>query len=260
MLKNVCLDCSPARTGVFLKGRGSLMNFYRCLVVALFCLFILIPANATTEVAERGIQLFVENKPAEAAPVLELASRQSGADELVFLYLGIAYLQLSRYDDALAAFRRGMAVAVAYRHLFHFNIGNTFFMQNRNAFALDSFTQAIAANSAYAPAYLNRANVQMRLGDTSAAVSDYGLYLSLDPGSSQAGEIRRLLDILNSKIATAMQQEALAKARKEAEEKARAELMASVTQSLLDAATATTNLSAGSAGVEGYSEVFSLDD
>lgn len=236
------------------------MKLYRILYFGFVWLALIGSLYANSDTAERAIKLFVENKPAEAAPLLEQATRQAGADELLFLYLGISYMQLGRHEDALAAFRRGAAVAVAYRHLFHFNIGNTFFMQNRNTFALESFSQAIAANTAYAPAYLNRANVQMRLGDVNAAASDYALYLSLDPASAQASEIRRLLDLLNTKIATAMQEEALAKARKEAEEKARADLMASVAQSLLDAAAATTNLSAGSAGVEGYGEIFSLDD
>ncbi|HAP43935.1 MAG: hypothetical protein A2087_11810 [Spirochaetes bacterium GWD1_61_31] len=218
------------------------------------------PLAATDDMASRGLDLFMSNKPAEAVPLLELASRQAGVDETVFLYLGIACLQLTRFDEALTAFRRGLTVAVVNQHLFHFNIGNAFFMQNRNSFALESYNQAISSNQNYAPAYLNRANVQMRLGDTAAAVSDYGYYLALDPTSLQAPEIRRLVDLLTSRIADAAQVEALRQAQAQAEEQARAAMQAAVTQSLLDAAATTTNLSAGSGDVEGYEDDLSLDD
>ncbi|HPB65713.1 MAG TPA: tetratricopeptide repeat protein, partial [Spirochaetales bacterium] len=93
-------------------------------------------AVGASELSDRGIGLFMENKPQEAAPVLELAAKEAATDEKVFLYLGIAYQQLGRWDDAIAAFRRGLAASALYRHQFLFNIANSFFAQGKNAFAL----------------------------------------------------------------------------------------------------------------------------
>lgn len=241
-----------------LSMRYSVRFGARCLLVA--CLCGIATIAGASDFQDNGVRLFMENKPAEAAPVLEQASREAGADEKIFLYLGIAYQQLNRWDDAIAAFRKGLGVSVQYRHMFLFNIANSFFAQGRNAFSLDYYDQAIAAKNDFAPAYLNRANAKMRLGDQSGAASDYTLYLSLEPGSAQATEIRRLLDLLGAKATAAAQAKAQAEAQKLAEEQARQAMLDAVAQSLLQAAESTTNLSAGSGDVQGYDSDTSLDN
>jgi len=224
------------------------------------CLVGIATMTGASDFQDNGIRLFMENKPAEAAPLLEQASREQGADEKVFLYLGIAYQQLNRWDDAIATFRKGLTISAQHRHMFLFNIANSFFAQGRNAFSLEYYDQAIIAKNDFAPAYLNRANARMRLGDQSGASSDYSLYLSLEPGSAQAAEIRRLLDLLGAKATAAAQAKALAEAQKLAEEQARQAMLDAVAQSLLQAAESTTNLSAGSGDVQSYDSDTSLDD
>lgn len=233
-------------------------------MAAILCLVLLSsawPAAAyATDFSERGIKLFMENKPQEAAAVLELAAKEAGADEKLFLYLGIAYQQLGKWDEAIASFRKGLATSSLYRHQFLFNIANSFYAQGRSAFALEYYDQALAARGDYAGAYLNRANAKMRLGDYGGAVSDYSLYLSLEPASTQSADIRRLIDLLGSKAAQAERLKAEEEARKLAEERARQALLDEVARSLLEAAEATTNLSAGSGDVQGYDSDLSLDD
>jgi tetratricopeptide (TPR) repeat protein len=213
-----------------------------------------------SDISERGIRLFMEDKPQEAVALLEMAVKEAGAAELTHLYLGIGYQQLKRWDDAIAAFRRGLSVAVQYRHLFLFNIANSFFAQGRNSFALESYDQTLAARSDYAPAYLNRANARMKAEDPSGAISDYTIYLTLDPASSQAEDIRRLIDLLGRKMADAEQLKAMEEARRLAEEAARKALEDAVAQSLRDSAGDATSLSVGSGDLQGYEDVLSLDD
>lgn len=232
----------------------------RAVAILFACLAGTVTMTGASDFQDNGIRLFMENKPAEAAPLLEQASREQGADEKIFLYLGIAYQQLNRWDDAIAAFRKGLAASVQYRHMFLFNIANSFFAQGRNAFSLEYYDQAIATKNDFAPAYLNRANARMRLGDQSGASADYSLYLSLEPGSTQAAEIRRLLDLLGAKATAAAQAKALAEAQKLAEEQAQKAMLDAVAQSLLQAAESTTNLSAGSGDVQSYDSDTSLDD
>jgi len=213
-----------------------------------------------SDFSERGIKLFMENKPQEAVAVLEMAAKEPGADEKLFLYLGIAYQQLGKWDEAIASFRKGLAKASVYKHQYLFNIANSFYAQGRNAFALEYYDQALAERSDYAQAYLNRANARMRVGNHGGAVADYSLYLSLAPGSTQATEIRRLIELLGSKAAEANRLQAETEARKLAEEQARQAMLDEVTRSLLEAAESTTNLSAGSGDVQGYDSDLSLDD
>ncbi|PKL25505.1 MAG: hypothetical protein CVV47_05465 [Spirochaetae bacterium HGW-Spirochaetae-3] len=242
---------------------GPTSNLALSRLMSLLCLISAFAASSPafgSDFSERGIKLFMENKPQEAAPVLEMAAKESGADEKVFLYLGIAYQQLSRWDDAIATFRKGLVSSIQYRHQFLFNIANSYFSQGRNAFALEYYDQALAAKDDYPQAYLNRANTKMRLGDHPGAVSDYSLYLSLDPASPQSSEIRRLLDLLGTKAAEADRLKAEAEARKLAEERARQAMLDEVSRSLLEAAESTTNLSAGSGDVQGYDTDLSLDD
>lgn len=234
-----------------------LKTSFFCIVLFCFCIPFAISA---TELAERGTKLFMENKAQEAAVVLEMAIKEAGSDEKLFLYLGIAYQQLGKWDDAINAFRKGLAVAVLYKHQLLFNIANSFYVQGKNTFALDYYDQAIKAQSNYAKAYLNRANAKMRIGDQSGAISDYTVYLNLDPGSAQESEIRRLIALLSVKAAEADRIKAEAEAKKLAEEKALQAMRDEVAKTLLEAAESTTSLSAGSADVQAYESELSLDD
>lgn len=217
-------------------------------------------AAGASDMSERGTKLFLENKPAEAVSLLELAVKEAGSDERLFLYLGVAYQQLGRWDDAIAAFRKGLGSAIQYRHVFLFNIANSFFAQGKSTFALEYYDQALAARTDYAVAYLNRANARFKTGDQVGAVSDYTVYLSLDPASPQAPAIKSLIERLQLKAADAERAQALAEAQRLAQEAARQALIDSVAQSLLEAAADTTSLSAGSGDLQGYDEDLSLDE
>jgi tetratricopeptide (TPR) repeat protein len=214
----------------------------------------------SSDLSDRAVKLFMENKPGEAAAALEMAVNEAGADEKLALYLGIAYQQLGRWDDAIAAFRKGLVSSLQYRHMYLFNIANSFYAQGRNSFALEYYDQALAARSDYAPVYLNRANAKMRLNDHAGASTDYSRYLVLDPGSAQAGEIRKLLDLLGTKAAEADRRKAEEEARRIAEEQAKQAMLDAVTKSLMQAAESTTNLSAGSGDAQAYDTDLSLDE
>lgn len=234
---------------------------FRSLALAALAASIAVASTAgATELADRAVKLFMADKPKDAIPVLEQAVKEDGADQKLRLYLGIAYQQAGRWDDSIAAFRAGLSTSVEYRHQFLFNIANSFFAQGKNAFALEYYDQAVAAKGDFAPAYLNRANARMRLGDRTGAASDYTVYLGLDPGSPQAGEIRRLLDLLGARLADEERKKADEEARKLAEEQARKAMLDAVAKSLMQAAESTTNLSAGSGDVQGYDADLSLDE
>ncbi len=229
-------------------------------MLAVFALAVLFSAAAQTGSFAQGERLFLENKPQEASALLERAIREKPSDEKAWLYLGICYQQLGRHDEAVAVFRKGLPAALSLSHVFHFNMGNSFLAQGRNAFAEEMYGQAIQAKPDWAPPFLNRANARMAQEKYTDAVSDYTVYLSINPSSPQAESIRKVIDLLGQAQAAEAARKAEEEARLLAEEQARQALLAAVADSLRQSAEDTTSLSAGSGDVQGYTEDFTLED
>jgi tetratricopeptide (TPR) repeat protein len=217
-------------------------------------------ASASASSFDDGERLFRDDKPAEAVPLLEKAVLEPGADERAWLYLALSYQQLGRLDEASAVLRKGVGQSVRFKSLFYYDLGNIFTLQGKNAFAADMFTQAIGADGAYAPAFLNRANARLAVKDYADAKDDYRHYLDLEPASAQRASIEELLRRLEAGIADAERAAAVAEAKKQADEAARKELLDKMTASLKAAADETTSLSAGAGDVQGYGDELKLDE
>lgn len=230
----------------------------RCAVLAFLWLAALAAAQSGT--FTQGERLFLENKPLEASALLERATRENPSDEKAWLYLGICYQQLGRHDEAVAVFRKGLPAALSLSHVFHFNMGNSFLAQGKNAFAEELYGQAIKTKPDWAPPFLNRANSRMAQGKYGDAVSDYTVYLSINPSTPQAESIRRVIELIGKTQASEAARMAEEEARRLAEEQARQALLAAVADSLRQSAEDTTSLSAGSGDVQGYKEEFILED
>jgi tetratricopeptide (TPR) repeat protein len=235
------------------------MKLYKYKVFLLILLSVPMFFSYGSEASESGIKLFMENKPLEALPFLERASNEPGADEKVFLYLGISLQQLGRWDDAVEVFRKGLNQSLYNKHLFMFNIANSFFAQNRNSFALEYYNEAAKFKKDYAPVYLNRANTKMRLEDYNGAVEDYSVYLSLDLKAPEEAQIRQLITLLTEQKALTERMKAEEEARRLAEEQARQALIDAVARSLFDSSENTTSLSAGSGEFQDYDIDTTLD-
>ncbi|HOX33482.1 MAG TPA: tetratricopeptide repeat protein [Spirochaetales bacterium] len=209
---------------------------------------------------EEGERLFRENKPREAAAALERAAAEPGSDERALLYLGLAYQQLGRLDEAAQAFRRGASSSQRWRPLFLFDLGNVYLIQGKNSFAAEILGQAIEADPGLAGAYLNRGNARLSIKDFPGARDDYARYLELEPGSAQRSSIEELLRRLASGIEESKRAEAEAEARRIAAEEARKALLDQVSASLKAAADETQSLSSGSGAVQGYGDELNLDE
>jgi tetratricopeptide (TPR) repeat protein len=245
------------------KSPGSAQYSGRCRVLGSALLPVLLVFTAARIGAvsfyEEGEKLFMENRPLEAAALLESAVKSDPKNEKAWLELGFSYQQLGRYDDAVATLRKGLENSSQYRHLFYYDIGNAFFAQGKNSFAEDMFTQAIGANDSFASAYLNRANSRIRLQEFGDAVADYTRFLALEPESPKRPAIEKVITIIGSKLADAEKKRQAEEAAKKAEEDRKQILLNDISASLQAAAEDTKSLSLGSEDVLNYSEDFQLE-
>ncbi len=170
-------------------------------LIALYVLFGLLAVFSWAETSfETGEKLFNQNKPREAKPVLETALLRDSSNEKIYLYLGIIYEQLNDPADAIEILRRGLLVAKDIKDKLYFDIGNNYFKQGDNTLADKNYTLAIAENSVFADAYLNRANVRVRMIKYPEAIDDYKTYLRIKPNAPQREEIEKLIRLLQQSI------------------------------------------------------------
>lgn len=221
---------------------------------------VLSSALATGASFDEGERLFRNNEPSEAAPLLEKAILDPGADERAWLYLGLCYQQLGRLDEASAVLRKGLSQASRFKALFYFDLGNIFTLQAKNSFAIEMYGQAIGADGSLAAAYLNRANARLATKDYKGAKEDYLQYLSLEPTSAQSAAIGELIKRLDEGLAESERLAAEAEAKKQAEVAAHQAFIDSMSASLKAAADDTTNLSAGAGNVQGYGDDLKVDE
>ena len=241
-----------------------LARFGRKAVILVFVAVTALPVAALDYFAE-GERLFADNKPAEAIPLLFQASQARGTDPRVFLHLGICYAQVGKNDEAISTFMKGTSVPGADRKRLFYNAGEVYYLVGSWAEATTMYSRAIGIDSAFAPAFLGRANARGKLGQFAEAVSDYSTYLTLDPATWQKDSIQRLMNLLTGAVQAqkdaALKAEA-EKAATEAEKQAQAEryrkLMDDVSASL-QAVDGASTLSAGSEGVEQYNEEGQLE-
>src|SRR5208337_141690 len=139
------------------------MQMMKRLTLACFLLLSCAAAFGVSAFFDKGEALFVQDKPRDAAPLLESALNEDPSNEKVYLYLGIIYQQLGDAQKAIDILKRGLNVASTYKDLFYFNMGNDFFSRREFAFAEEMYNDALAANKDLAKAYLNRANARLQL-------------------------------------------------------------------------------------------------
>jgi len=207
----------------------------------------------------KGEQQMMQNQPAQALPFLEIAISEDPAHVLSWLYLGIAYEQLGRHDEAIAIYRRVLPQAGSFSANVANNLGNVYFQKGNTDEAERYFSQAITFDSVFSSAYLGRANTRVKAGNLQNAVSDYEQYLTLDPRSSQRENIEQLIGLIRQEVAAAEMRRIMAEEeeRRLAEERQR--LLDSVSASLQSAADNSSGISSGAEGIEGYDGEFILD-
>lgn len=237
----------------------------RVFAVSLLYAAVVLSSASGLDYFSEGERLFKSNKPEEAIPMLFQASQLTGTDPRVFIYLGLCYQQTGKFADAISTFMKGTSAPGTDRKVLFFNAGNVYYVQRLFSEADAMYSRSIALDTAYASAYLNRANARVETSRFKEAVEDYRTYLVLDPATWQGDSIRQLIELLSQEVARQEDSAARAAAEKaaaEAEKAAAAEryrkLLDEVSSSLQSVNDAST-LSAGSETIMEYNEEGQLE-
>jgi len=207
----------------------------------------------------QGEELFLQNKPLEALRFLEAAVKEEPGHVTASLYLGMAYTQLNRLDDAINAYRKILPRGGKETPRIAFNLGNAYYVKGSADFARMYYTQAIEADPSYASAYLNRGNAFIKAGSMKDAVSDYELYLTLAPNSAKRTQVERVVTIIREELAAEERRRIAAEEAARLEEERKRKFLEEIAASLQAAAEDSRGLSAGSEKVEGYEGEFELE-
>jgi tetratricopeptide (TPR) repeat protein len=207
----------------------------------------------------RGEELFLQNKPQEALVFLEAAAAEEPGNSQAALYLGIAYEQLNRPDEALAVYLHYLSLGTADTARVSFNAGNLYYAQGDDEAAERYYTQAISAAPGLGPAYLNRANTRIRRGKPNEALPDYEQFLRLVPDSPKRSQIEQLTAFIRAEFAAAERRRLLEEARAAEEAERRRQLLEEVSASLQAASEDTQGLSAGTEEMLDYEGEFELE-
>ncbi len=220
-----------------------------------------------SDLFDQGADALLHNRAREAATIFERVVEQEPVNVRAHLYLALSYEQLGRYEQAIATLERAERLPGADRSLVRFNMGNNFIHLGQAERAHDSYTAALGLNPKAADAYLNRANIAVRLEMYDEAIEDYTTVLTLAPNHRQRPEIELMIVLLSDHIEQARieaEQEARRLAeeqrlREEAEARRRA-LLNDVLDSIRTATEETEGLSAGREDLDTYEEEFDIAD
>ena len=152
----------------------------------------------------------MHDKPAEAVIFLENAIGDDPAYVKTWLYLGVVYEQLNRFDEAIAAYRRVLPAAGSLSANVANNLGNVYFKRGDIQMAEQFYSQAIGFDSVYSRAYLGRANTLIKAGNLRNAMSDYEQYLTLEPRTPQRSGIEQVIGLLREEFAAEERRKLLA--------------------------------------------------
>jgi tetratricopeptide (TPR) repeat protein len=212
------------------------------------------------DIRKEAVELFMDNRPVEAIPLLQQALRLDPADPDLYMYLAVSYEQIGNHEAALKTYGEALARVEEKKASFYYNMGNTYGKLGRYDQALESYDRAVSLEPDLSEAYLNRANLRVRNSEYGEAIADYRLYLSLDPDTGQRENIEKMISLLSGKIVAAEKTRLEEERRREEEERRQQELLEQVLNSLEASGEETKNISAGTGEVKEYDQGFDIVD
>ena len=141
---------------------------------------------------ERGVSCEDHGRLEDAAQAYREALRAGGRSPEVSFNLGNTLYALGRKQEAVRELEQATTIEPDYVEAWN-NLGNVLCDLGRADEARAAYGRALAIAPDYADAHYNAAELQLTTGDLEGSRRHFMAYLSLDPGSSWAGVVRRRL-------------------------------------------------------------------
>jgi tetratricopeptide (TPR) repeat protein len=100
-------------------------------------------------------------------------------------YLGLAYIQQGRMNEAVSLFQKALVLKPDYAEA-HFNLGNALLQQGQMDEATAQYQKALALKPDYAEAHNNLGNVLVQQARAAEAIAHYQKALALKPDYADA--------------------------------------------------------------------------
>jgi len=136
----------------------------------------------------------------KALPLLLKAHKNSPEKSTTCFYLGNIYNHHRLPSQALSFYKKGLQFTKKPAH-FYFNIGLTFSYLKKYKKAISNFSQALSKDPGLVNAHLDMGLAYFRRGELKKTISHWELYLKSSPTNSQAGTIKKAIQILKKRAA-----------------------------------------------------------
>jgi tetratricopeptide (TPR) repeat protein len=221
---------------------------------------LLVPAQSNAQTIKGPVDQALDhlrfNRPVEAIPLLESAIRKEPGNDLLYNYLGTAWLAMKEFQKAEDSFRDGAKLHGPNEHLLYYNAGVALEGQNKKLIAVEMYSKAIELRSSYVPPYYGRGIIYTATQKYKEALADMVLFLKLDPSTERRAKVEQLIAILtrllkqqeDDRLALEKKTEEerlVAEKKKKEEEERRKKALDDVLDSLDKASEDTKNLSGG---------------
>lgn len=139
----------------------------------------------------------------EAIPLLQVLLDRDPSDVRSARLLGAAYEMAGRPGEALRFLENSVddpRFSARARGRLAFDLAALMARQEQPENAVAFYNTSLDHDAALVPVYLNRANLQVELGEYRAAVQDYERFLALRPSTDQREEIIAMIALLTRTI------------------------------------------------------------
>ena len=153
---------------------------------------------------ERAVEAVQYQRNEEAIPLLRAAAQQDPRHEVEATRLLAHVLEQSgNVAEAERVLRDSLTADTLQpeaRNTIAFDLAALLGRADRKEEAREMYTVALTEDGAFAPAYLNRANLRVEGGMYREAIEDYKLYLALRPRSNQRSQVEVMIVLLTEEL------------------------------------------------------------